>query len=224
MYSIACILLCFNLCHAASSNLQEVARQVHDEIPHLRRKERQRRADLESSLLKNSRPYNRLLEDYGQAQYQYGSNQYNANRQNPYYGYAQEEYQMWDPYLTEEEFGFDITGYSFKYTGCHDVGRKLKSSGDASRYATFRLCPTDTCSGKSTWGCKSDYGEYIVPVDLLVMSLIEHNQARVTGYCEYCQNCAALESFNEFAAEILMHRDYILGNAKQKFSTWCSRK
>eukprot|EP00977_Amphora_coffeiformis_P000989 scaffold212_cov173-Amphora_coffeaeformis.AAC.15 len=199
-------------CATATGRLEDDARQAHDEIEGLRKKENERWTKVQKKLLESSRPYERSLEDY----YQSNNNQYNVYQQNSMYG-------MWNASMSEVDFGFDITSYSFKYTGCHDVGYKWKSGENPSRYATFRLCPTNSCSGKSTWGCKSDYGEYIVPVDLLVSSLIEHNEARVRGYCEYCQRCAAVESYKLFAGEVLMHKEYVLSYAQQRFSTWCAR-
>ena len=196
---------------AAMARLDEIARQAHEEIPLLRRQEHDRNLIFERKILEQSISHQREL--YQDSQYY--TNQYN--------GYQYDQYQGWNPSMAETEFGFDITRYSFKYTGCHDVGQTINADGSPSRYATFRLCPTESCSAMSTWGCKSDYGEYIVPVDLLVASLIEHNQARVLGYCEYCQNCAAIESYSQFATEVLLHKQYVLSYAQQKFAKWCAR-
>lgn len=208
------LILSMKTCHAAvSASLKEAARLAHEENPVLRKQEHERRVELEKKFMKESIPNERGLEDAQNAEY--SSNQYN--------GYQYGQYQDWDPSMAEEEFGFDITGYSFKYTGCHHVGRTIKADGSPSRYATFRLCPTETCTGRSTFGCKKDYGEYVVPVDLLVTSLIQHNEARVIGYCTYCQHCAAIESYSQFSTEVLLHKEYILSYAQQRFSRWCSR-
>lgn len=211
------------------SSLEAAAQKAHNEIPTLRRQEHDMWVKLQERLLEAAEPYQQNdshHHDQQQQQQQHQREMYGQNaeyRANQYNGYQPSSYQTWDPYLAENDFGFDIREYSFKYTGCHDVGHTLQYDPAPSRYATFRLCPTDSCSAQSTWGCQSNYGEYIVPADLLLTSLIEHNQARVTGYCEYCHKCAALESYKQFFSETSMHKEYAVSYADNKFQTWCTR-
>ena len=234
--------------------LRDAANQAHRDIPALRRADQQHwRTHVQSTILQvalhekqqqeqqqqQQQQQTRRLEDYYYNRYytnradasvqeqvdqQYDATQYGSYGSFEQYGDFQLYDNLWDPSMAETEFGFDITHYSFKYTGCHDVGQRWQQAETRpTRYATFRLCPSDACSGRSTFGCKTNYGEYIVPVDVLVISLIEHNQARVTGYCQYCERCAALESYKQFASEILMHKQYILNYADTRFKSWCSR-
>jgi hypothetical protein len=52
---------------------------------------------------------------------------------------------------------------------------------------------------------------------------MEHNQARVAGYCEYCESCATVESYKQFFSEVSIQKQYVVNYAKAKFETWCSR-
>jgi hypothetical protein len=213
---------------AATVALDEAARRAHEEVPQLRQRETERWTRTEELLVHGASAAREpdAPRDLAYEWNQYGSgssNQYDTSQQ-----YQQDAngnyYEPWDPDLTETDFGFDVRSYSFKYTGCHDLGHWWQGQEEtATRYATFRLCPTETCSAYSTFGCQSDYGEYIVPVDLLVTSLMEHNQARVAGYCEYCESCATVESYKQFFSEVSIQKQYVINYAKAKFETWCSR-
>jgi hypothetical protein len=210
---------------ATGVDLDEAARRAHEQVPRLRRLESERWTRTGEQLLRAAAsppPRRDLAYEWNQ----YGSsdsNQYNGNQQQYHQDANGNYYEPWNSDLTETDFGFDVRSYSFKYTGCHDVGHWSQGQEEvATRYATFRLCPTESCTSASTFGCQSDYGEYIVPVDLLVTSLMEHNRARVAGYCEYCESCATVESYKHFFSEISIEKQYVVNYAETKFQTWCA--
>jgi hypothetical protein len=106
----------------------------------------------------------------------------------------------------DEDAGFAMSDYSFKYTGCSTVQTwnddQAENSADSvlsvKRFATFRLC--EDCSDNSDQGCSSNYGEYVVSMDQFLLAMTEFNEERVLSYCQYCDSCAQIESFVSFIA------------------------
>ena len=151
-------------------------------------------------------------------------NDNNNNQNNNQANYA--DY-VWDEYMDEYALGFDITNYSIKYTQCATVqtySDTLAEDEDsdtvlaAQRFAIFRLCPADVCSDTSDGGCASNYGEYIVSLDQFLLAMLEYQESRVAGYCEYCQDCAAIEASKSFWTQVYNTRDYALANAKSSYT------
>jgi len=96
------------------------------------------------------------------------------------------------------EYDFEIAEYSLKFSRCQTI----KSYSDnaaategqedvlvAQNFVVFRLCPSDTCSYKYKFGCRSNYGQYIMLLaDYLgIMNAYLENQNE--AYCEYCAEC-----------------------------------
>jgi len=133
----------------------------------------------------------------------------------------------WDEYMDEYSLGFDITSYSVKYTQCATVQSYSDNLAQdeysdtvlaAQRFALFRLCPADQCSDYSNAGCASNYGEYLVSLDQFLMAMLEYQESRVAGYCEYCQSCAAIESAKNFWTTDYNTRDYALQVAEASYT------
>lgn len=101
---------------------------------------------------------------------------------------------------TYSNYGFDISTYSLKYAGCSAISTysdELAQDEDATtvfeteQYVIFRFCPSKKCQEKSTYGCMSDYGEYMVPIATWLDIMKDFRDEEFERYCEYCQNCAA---------------------------------
>ena len=141
---------------------------------------------------------------------------------------AEGEYN-WDENRDQYDLGFNIENYSIKYTKCATV----QSYSDdlaaaeytdtvlaAQRFAMFRLCPSDECNASSENGCSNNYGEYIVSLDLFLLSMLENQEQRVAGYCEYCQNCATIEAAKHFKTEVMSAKETAVEAAKQAYDAW----
>lgn len=192
-------------------SLRDVVKVETHRIPDLRQKEMERKNVMERQLAGMAV---RKLDQ---------SNYGNYNNYDPY---ASASYN-WDEYMDEYGLGFDITNYAIKYTQCSTVqtySDELAQDEDsdtvlaAKRFAIFRLCPADQCSDYSSNGCGSNYGEYIVSLDQFLMAMLEYQESRVSGYCEYCQGCAAIESAKSFWTLVYNTRDYALGVAKTSYT------
>jgi hypothetical protein len=139
----------------------------------------------------------------------------------------------YDADYTNAEFGFALDNYSLKYTGCSTAetysADQAADNGDTSvlvskRFATFRLCPTSTCSDNKYQGCSSNYGDYVVSLDQFLNAMVELNEDRVTGYCTYCQECAAIESFHKWYYETTAKKAAVLSTAQQSYKSWYNSK
>lgn len=100
---------------------------------------------------------------------------------------------------TYSNYGFDISSYSLKYAGCSAISTysdELAQDEDATtvfdteQYVIFRFCPSSKCQEKSTYGCMSDYGEYMVPIATWLDIMKDYRDEEFQRYCEYCQTCA----------------------------------
>lgn len=176
----------------------------------------------------------------GSANGNYNANQqqYNGNQQNNYYNNANaaaEDYYSyggdyaWNQEMAEQDFGFDISDYAIKYTGCHRVetyntdiaqNENINSVLGTQSYATFRLCPADECYENNQWGCSQNYGEYVVAMEDFLGGLLGYNEERVYGYCEYCAECANIESYKEWAKQVQMQKAYTVEHAEALFETY----
>eukprot|EP00594_Rhizosolenia_setigera_P005049 CAMPEP_0178949092 /NCGR_PEP_ID=MMETSP0789-20121207/5843_1 /TAXON_ID=3005 /ORGANISM="Rhizosolenia setigera, Strain CCMP 1694" /LENGTH=506 /DNA_ID=CAMNT_0020629545 /DNA_START=191 /DNA_END=1708 /DNA_ORIENTATION=- len=52
------------------------------------------------------------------------------------------------------------------------------------RMVKFRLCPVNDCSNKSSNGCKSEYGEYVVDMATFLEAYVQDKQANLSTFCE----------------------------------------
>jgi hypothetical protein len=136
----------------------------------------------------------------------------------------------YDADMANEDFGFQLDSYSFKYTGCSTVmtysDEQASYGGDSvlqsKRFATFRLCPTNKCSNNKYEGCTSNYGDYVVSMDQFLAAMLALDEDRVMGYCTYCESCAAIESFHKFYYESTSQQTAVVSMAKQTYQTWLS--
>lgn len=235
----------------ARTDLMKHAVKATQGVPALREKERKRRLAFKTKMenLIQSKPQRKLQNNngyygnynYGQNQGNYNGNQggqgnYNGNQaQNNYNGQGQDyngywygnDYNYeWNQEMAEEEFGFDISAYSIKYTGCHTVEtyNEMLAENDqfetvlgTQRYATFRLCPVEYCNTNNKWGCDQNYGEYVVPLGNYVESIVEYGQERVQAYCEFCEDCAAREAYRSWARSQINQMEYDMQLAEQLY-------
>lgn len=135
--------------------------------------DRERKLRLHSSIMAAATPRKQLEEDFRELVY-YGDDTYS-------------------------NYGFDISSYSLKYAGCSAISTysdELAQDEDATtvfdtqQYVIFRFCPSNKCQEKSTYGCMSDYGEYMVPIATWLDIMKDYRDEEFQRYCEYCQTCA----------------------------------
>jgi hypothetical protein len=129
----------------------------------------------------------------------------------------------WEDYqgMQNGDVGFGMTNYNFMYTGCSNVALNSQDGQlQYSRYAMFRLCPASTCSDNTFRGCNQNYGEYVVRMDEFLAAMVGFNNERMTGFCEYCQECADIEAFNLFFATILGNKKASLTRAQNHYNDW----
>jgi hypothetical protein len=129
----------------------------------------------------------------------------------------------WEDYqgMQNGDVGFGMTNYDFMYTGCSNVALGSQDGQrQFMRYATFRLCPASTCSDNTFRGCNQNYGEYVVRMDEFLAAMVGFNDERMTGFCEYCQECADIEAFNLFLATISGNKKAALTRAQNHYNDW----
>jgi len=217
------VLLAFSAAGVAAkqstSELMKQAIKATQGVPSLRKKEAERQRSFKTTMQGFIQPKRSL------------QNNYNYNNAQNYQGYwngNDYDYQ-WNQDMAEEEFGFDISQYSIKFTGCHAVetyNEELAANDQFEtvlgnqRYATFRLCPADTCNANTKWGCSENFGEYVVPLDMYVKSIAQYGQQRVQAYCEFCEDCAAREAYRSFAVSQMNQMQYELQVAEELYESF----
>jgi hypothetical protein len=84
------------------------------------------------------------------------------------------------------EFGFDVTAYSVKYTGCSailtysdEAAEEADTVLETKRFVVFRLCPTDSCNKYDAKGCSSNYGEYVLEMGDYLETMAEYNEEKL---------------------------------------------
>mmetsp|Transcript_5717 Transcript_5717/g.9021 ORF Transcript_5717/g.9021 Transcript_5717/m.9021 type:complete len:382 (+) Transcript_5717:126-1271(+) len=76
-----------------------------------------------------------------------------------------------------------LAGYSIKFQGCHHV-QQWNENADGEddikimtqRLVRFRLCPQGSCSAGATFGCDSNYGDYVVDMETFVGAYLDQMQ------------------------------------------------
>ena len=87
-----------------------------------------------------------------------------------------------------------VSDFSIKFQGCHHISQwNDEADGEedvriaTKRLVRFRLCPSNYCSLDSAAGCSSDYGDYVIDMNIYLEafteSVAEFNEAR----CEYLE-------------------------------------
>ena len=211
--------------YAHPQDLHRAASEAIKSTPQLRSGELKRQSHFNERIKAVARPVSRHLEN--------GNNQqYNQQGYNGDEGFDYEWFNM-----AEQQFGFDITNYAVKFTGCKAVesfagdadaygynnGYNYQYKNDAlvtKRFATFRLCKSDACSSNSNQGCSSNYGEYVADAASVLEALLDLEEERVYGYCEYCQSCANIEAVKSFAGQV--EQEIYLANQRTVsiYETW----
>ena len=105
-----------------------------------------------------------------------------------------------------DDSNYDYLGrYSIKFINCHSVnqwnggdaagdGDEGDDGGDGSDYERieasslirFRLCPTSSCQAKSTSGCSSKYGDFLVDMNTFVYNYLSAQAAINDDIDDYC--------------------------------------
>jgi len=87
-----------------------------------------------------------------------------------------------------------VADYSIKFQGCHHISQwNEEADGEedvkvqTKRLVRFRLCPTDACTTESGAGCSSEYGEYVIDMNIYLEAYMQS----VMAYWEY--QCELLE-------------------------------
>jgi hypothetical protein len=102
----------------------------------------------------------------------------------------------------QQEEGFDLTEYAFKYVGCQTIktwSDELAQDQDTDsvfatvRFVVFRLCPADECSSYNKYGCSYNYGEYMLTMDDYLQAMSEYHLQRYQEYCATCIECMGEE-------------------------------
>jgi hypothetical protein len=196
---------------ASPRELTKVALEATKTIPQLRSKDTNRKSRYGETIrsLKTKVEKGRLLEE--------GEDE--ANDQDEADDQASYSY-------NDEDAGFAMSDYSFKYTGCSTVqtwnDNQAQNGADSvltsKRFATFRLC--EDCSDNSDQGCSSNYGEYVVSMDQFLLAMTEFNEERVLSYCQYCDSCAQIESFVSFIAHTQELKNSSLVANEEIYAEW----
>jgi hypothetical protein len=99
------------------------------------------------------------------------------------------------------EFGFDVTQYSVKYTGCSAIMTYSDEAAQESdtvlqtkRFVVFRLCLTESCNKYEATGCSTNYGEYVLEMGDYLETMNQYNEEKLENYCQYCAECAEAQA------------------------------
>ena len=100
-------------------------------------------------------------------------------------------------YVTES-----LRDFSIKYSGCRSLTSfmSVEDESDTSplitqNFATYRLCPSESCSDDSWNGCKSVYGEYMMSIEDFLTIQEDYLLEAFEQQCEYCENCMYFETW-----------------------------
>jgi hypothetical protein len=115
----------------------------------------------------NNNKNNNNNNKYGSGNYN-GQSQYNGNYQDVNWKDIDTSY---------------LAGYSIKFQGCHHVQQWNEDGGGddtikimTQRLVRFRLCPSNACSAGATFGCDSNYGDYVVDMETYVGAYLSQMQ------------------------------------------------
>ena len=96
-------------------------------------------------------------------------------------------------------YSVNLTNYALKYIGCsniHTFSDDLAQSGYGSdsvlalnQFVVVRLCPRDECSNYHKYGCNSDFGDYLIPMEDYLQIMKENYFEQYEQYCETCAAC-----------------------------------
>ena len=106
------------------------------------------------------------------------------------------------------EFGFDVSEFSLKYSSCASISffnggeeggeqQDQDSVFSTKTFVTFRLCPRTYCQDKSWYGCKGNYGEYMVTLEDYLEAYSRYNEEVFEQFCDYCEQCFWVQQWIE---------------------------
>jgi hypothetical protein len=88
-----------------------------------------------------------------------------------------------------------LAGYSIKFQGCHHVQQwNDEAEGEdaikikTQRLVRFRLCPANACTAGATFGCDSNYGDYVVDMETFVGAYLTQMQETYMNSAAYGGN------------------------------------
>lgn len=100
-----------------------------------------------------------------------------------------------DDYFNSNDIAFD--GYSLKYATCQKVQRFSSNAVKRGEYSSMvtddivilRLCPNQSCSESSRYGCSSGYGEYAIDVTDYMTIMMKYHADKQSSFCNFCDSC-----------------------------------
>ena len=88
-----------------------------------------------------------------------------------------------------------VANYSLKFQGCHNIPNWNEEADDEedvrvsnTALVRFRLCPSDSCSTESAYGCKSGYGDYVVSMNTYLQAYFQSVQQDREYNCQFAEN------------------------------------
>mmetsp|Transcript_3694 Transcript_3694/g.4920 ORF Transcript_3694/g.4920 Transcript_3694/m.4920 type:complete len:611 (+) Transcript_3694:31-1863(+) len=96
----------------------------------------------------------------------------------------------------------NMAGMAIKYTGCQNIQRwddTMAAGGESpflmDRFVMFRLCDANKCSSYNKWGCNSNYGEYVIPMEDYLSLMADYHFQQYSRYCQTCYLCSKLDYY-----------------------------
>jgi len=100
----------------------------------------------------------------------------------------------WD---VDYEYMYSFSGYSLRYAKCQPVQYFSENAVQAGEYSpmvtedivVLRLCPQQTCSESSAYGCYYNYADYALTLTEYVKIMLRYSAAIREYTCEWCREC-----------------------------------
>lgn len=121
----------------------------------------------------------------------------------------------------QEEMNFNwVANYSLKFQGCYNIphwNEDVDEDNDVrvsnSALVRMRLCPTNTCSMESAYGCKEGYGDYVVDMQTYLEAYFESIQMDQEYSCQYatenyngeCYKCSQDQGNDNYSQEMCFY-------------------
>jgi hypothetical protein len=120
-----------------------------------------------------------------------------------------------------QEINFNwVANYSLKFQGCYNIphwNEDVDEDNDVrvsnSALVRIRLCPTNTCSMESAYGCKEGYGDYVVDMNTYLQAYFESVQQDQEYNCQYhaenyngnCYKCSQDQGNDNYSQEMCFY-------------------
>lgn len=96
-----------------------------------------------------------------------------------------------------------VSGFSIKFQGCHHISQWNDEADEdedvriaTKRLVRFRLCPTEYCSIDKAAGCTSEYGDYVIDMNIYLEAFTESVTEYNTAQCEYLEATSGCDNDN----------------------------